>query len=199
MVQEVERREPELDLRVLLEEEVLVNREVAVEESGPLDVRPDEGALLVVRRRRKTVRIEVLAVTQILPRIAGENRHGRGKNLSSGQYFNPNCFAPPSNHQQGALIWPYIKGPAFFNSDLAIYKDFLFKEHQKVEFRFSAFNFLNHPLNQLGISGNSDLNLNFSGPGGSLSQTNLNATTNGKALYKDEVPRVIEFAVKYNF
>jgi len=121
------------------------------------------------------------------------------KNLSSGQYFNPNCFAPPTNHQQGDLIWPYIKGPAFFNSDLAIYKDFLFKEHQKIEFRFSAFNFLNHPLDQLGISGNSDLSLNFSGPNGTLSQTNLNASTNGKALYKDEVPRVIEFAVKYNF
>ena len=47
------------------------------------------------------------------------------KNLKSGQYFNPNCFAPPTNHQQGDIIWPYIKGPAFFNSDLAIYKDFL--------------------------------------------------------------------------
>jgi len=121
------------------------------------------------------------------------------KNLSSGQYFNPNCFAPPTNNQQGDVIWPYIKGPAFFNSDLAIYKDFLFKEHHKVEFRFSAFNFLNHPLDQLGISGNSDLSLNFSGPNGTLSQTNLNSSTTGKALYKDNVPRVLEFAVKYNF
>ncbi len=120
-------------------------------------------------------------------------------NLSSGQYFNPNCFAPPSNHTQGDLIWPYIKGPAFFNSDLAIYKDFLFKEHHKVEFRFSAFNFLNHPLPQLGISGNNDIELNFSGQNNTLSQTNLNTLTTGKALFKNEVPRVIEFAVKYNF
>ncbi len=36
MVQEVERREPELNLLVLLEQEVLVNRKVAVEESRPL-------------------------------------------------------------------------------------------------------------------------------------------------------------------
>ena len=121
------------------------------------------------------------------------------KNLQSGQYFNPACFAPPTGGKNGDIIWPYIKGPAFFNSDLAVYKDFLFKEHHKVELRFSAFNFLNHPLPQLGISGNSDLSLNFSGPNSSLSQTNLNLTTNGKALFKNEAPRVIEFAVKYNF
>ena len=120
-------------------------------------------------------------------------------NLSAGQYFNPKCFAPPAGGQQGTIVWPYIKGPAFFNSDLAIYKDFLFKEHHKVEFRFSAFNFLNHPLPQLGISGNSDLQLNFGSGGGALSQTNTNTLTTGKALFDDNVPRVIEFAVKYNF
>jgi hypothetical protein len=135
------------------------------------------------------------AVGQVMPVLTCDPR----SNLQSGQYFNPNCFAPPTGGAQGDNIWPYIKGPAFFNSDLAIYKDFLFKEHQKIEFRFSAFNFLNHPLPQLGISGNADISLNFSGPNGSLSQTNLNGTTNGKALYDDEVPRVIEFAVKYNF
>jgi hypothetical protein len=131
----------------------------------------------------------------VVPKLICDPR----SNLSSGQFFNPSCFAPPSGGTNGDFIWPYIKGPAFFNSDLAIYKDFLFKEHQKIEFRFSAFNFLNHPLPQFGISGNSDINLNFAGPNSSLSQTNLNALTDGKPLYKNEVPRVIEFAVKYNF
>jgi len=120
-------------------------------------------------------------------------------NLKSGQYFNPNCFTPPTGGSLGDIVWPYIKGPAFFNSDLAIYKDFLFKEHQKVEFRFSAFNFLNHPLPQFGISGNGDINLNFTTPAGALSPTNLNTVTSGSPLYKNEVPRVIEFAAKYNF
>jgi len=134
-------------------------------------------------------------------------------NLKAGQYFNTSCFAPPSGTTGGIpeVIWPYIKGPAFFNSDLAIYKDFLFKEHHKVEFRFSAFNFLNHPLPQFGSGGVGDLNLNFSAPNASscstsvispgcgLSQTNTNLTTSGAPFYKNEVPRVIEFAVKYNF
>jgi Carboxypeptidase regulatory-like domain len=130
-------------------------------------------------------------------------------NLKSGQYFNPSCFAPPVGGQNGNIIWPYIKGPAFFNSDLAIYKDFHIKEKNRVEFRMSAFNFLNHPLPQFGISGNSDINLNFSAPSASscgnspapcgVSQTNLNALTTGIPLYRNNVPRVIEFAVKFMF
>jgi hypothetical protein len=131
------------------------------------------------------------------------------KGLSSGQFFNPNCFTAPVGGKNGNIIWPYIKGPAFFNSDLAVYKDFTFKEHHKVEFRMSAFNFLNHPLEQFAISGNSDVNLNFAtstagscgnnpAPCG-LSTTNLNTLTTGKPLYKNNVPRVIEFALKYMF
>jgi len=122
------------------------------------------------------------------------------KNLTlPHQYFNPNCFAPPTNHQEGDIIWPYIKGPAFFNSDLAIYKDFHFKEHDKVEFRMSAFNFLNHPLWQFNQGGASDVNLNFSTSSGALSQTNINATTTGQPLFKNNTPRVVEFAVKFMF
>ena len=130
-------------------------------------------------------------------------------NLKSGQYFNPSCFAPPTGGQNGNIIWPYIKGPAFFNSDLAIYKDFHIREKDRVEFRMSAFNFLNHSLPQFGISGNSDINLNFSAPSASscgnapapcgVSQTNLNALTTGMPLYRNNVPRVIEFAVKFLF
>jgi hypothetical protein len=131
------------------------------------------------------------------------------KNLSSGQYFNPSCFAPPTGGKDGNIIWPYIKGPAFFNSDLAIYKDFTFKEHHKIEFRMSAFNFLNHPLKQFNQGGAQDVNLNFSLPSASscgnspapcgLSQTNVNATTTGVPLYKNNTPRVLEFTLKYMF
>jgi len=144
------------------------------------------------------------SVATTMPLITCDPR----KNLKSGQYFNTNCFAPPTGGVDGDLIWPYIKGPAFINSDLAIYKDFSFKEHDKIEFRMSAFNFLNHPLEQFGISGNSDINLNFSTgatcaanapiPCG-LSQTNLNTNTTGTPLFKNSGIRVIEFALKFMF
>lgn len=128
----------------------------------------------------------------LMPKLTCDPRGG----LSSGQYFNPNCFAPPTGGANGDFIWPYIKGPAFFNSDLAVYKDFNFKEHHKVELRFSAFNFLNHPLPQFGAGGNGDLQLNFNN-NNSLSQTNLNPLA-GRPLYKVG-RRVVEFAAKYNF
>ncbi len=134
------------------------------------------------------------APSALVPKVICDPRHGG----ASGAYFNPACFAPPAPGQDGDVIWPYIKGPAFFNSDLAVYKDFTFREHHKVEFRFSAFNFLNHPLWTFGAGGNSDINLNFQNSSGALMQTNQNALTDGRALFKTG-RRVVEFAVKYNF
>ncbi len=42
-------------------------------------------------------------------------------------------------------------------------KNFAITEHQKIQFRMSAFNFLNRPNPQFGAGGNSDLTLNFAG------------------------------------
>ena len=130
----------------------------------------------------------------IVPKVICDPRHGG----PSGASFNPACFAPPAAGQDGDIIWPYIKGPAFFNSDLAAYKDFTFREHHKIEFRFSSFNFLNHPLPTFGAAGNSDIQLNFQNSSGNLTQTNQNTLTTGKPAFKTG-RRVVEFAIKYNF
>jgi hypothetical protein len=81
--------------------------------------------------------------------------------LKSGQSFNPNCFGMPAYGQQGPLTWPYMRGPAYFDSDLALFKNFQITERQKLQFRISAVNFLNHPLAQFGLAGISDNQLNF--------------------------------------
>jgi hypothetical protein len=131
----------------------------------------------------------------LLPVLTCDPRKG----LSSGQYFNPNCFAPPAPGQVGNIIWPYIKGPALFNSDLSLFKNFKIREKQKLQLRFEAFNFLNHPLPEFNATGNNaDVQLNFSNANGQLTQTNQNASTTGKPLF-DVNRRVIEFAIKYNF
>jgi hypothetical protein len=83
------------------------------------------------------------------------------KNLKSGQSFNDQCFGFPAYGQQGPLEWPYMRGPAYFDSDLALFKNFQITERQKLQFRISAVNFLNHPLRQFGLAGISDQELNF--------------------------------------
>ena len=39
-----------------------------------------------------------------------------------------------------------VYGPAFFDSDLGLFKNFQIKESMKLQFRIQAYNFLNHPL-----------------------------------------------------
>lgn len=130
------------------------------------------------------------------------------KGLQAGQYFNPNCFAPPTTQgQNGTFVWPYIKGPAYVNSDLGVYKDFKITERQTLQFRVQAFNFLNHPLKDLTLN-NSDLTLSFicgssprctpSALDPTLSTTNVNANLTGKAMF-EQGRRVMEFALKYSF
>jgi len=120
------------------------------------------------------------------------------KNLASGQYFNPSCFAPPAFGTNGTAVWPDIHGPAYFNSDLTLSKSFRITESQKVQFKISAFNVLNHPNPQFGLGGNNDMSLSFSGANGILSQSNTNSQTTGKPLHTTG-DRLVEFAVKYYF
>jgi len=124
-----------------------------------------------------------------------------GKNLASGQRFNPSCFQSPSIPTttgesivgpNGPLIWPNIPGPGFFNSDLGIYKNFKVTEKQAIQFRITAFNFLNHPLPQFGLT--NDINLSFATPGGG----NVNANTTGKPAYTIG-NRTLLLVLKYTF
>lgn len=116
-----------------------------------------------------------------------------GSHLASGQFFNPNCFVSPSiRGVNGPLIWPNITGPGFFDSDLGIYKTFNLTERQHLQFRITAFNFLNHPNPQFGLG--NDVNLMFSAPGG----PNTNDQTTGKPAYAVG-NRVLELALKYSF
>ncbi len=68
-------------------------------------------------------------------------------NLGKNQYINPSCFGVPTQvGQNGPTLLPVAYGPAFFNSDLGLFKNFQLREATKLQFRFDAFNFLNHPL-----------------------------------------------------
>ncbi|MFT4112779.1 carboxypeptidase regulatory-like domain-containing protein [Silvibacterium sp.] len=123
-----------------------------------------------------------------------------------GRYFNVNCFQTPSTMGvNGPSVIPYIKGPSFFVSDLGLYKSFTVHEGQQIQFRVQAFNFLNHPLPELGEGSDVDLHMtcnqsSTSAGGCDLGGANENTTTNGNAEYKASGQnRVMELALKYTF
>jgi len=124
------------------------------------------------------------------------------KHLASGQYFNPNCFAEPAiRGVNGPLIWPTITAPAFFDTDLGIYKNFKVTERQAIQFRLTAFNLPNHPNKQFGLG--NDVNLTFGCPTGATCTDpsqfrNTNKDTTGKPKYTVG-NRSLEFALKYTF
>lgn len=79
----------------------------------------------------------------VTPVLTCDPRGGTGNN----QYINGNCFATPKQRgQSGPTVMPEVFGPSFFNSDLGLYKNIQISESKRLQFRFNAYNFLNHPL-----------------------------------------------------
>jgi hypothetical protein len=111
--------------------------------------------------------------------------------LGPHQFINPNCFGfPNAIGQNGPSVLPAIYGPAYFNSDLGIFKNFAFKESRKLQVRFNAYNFLNHPLWSFN-GGN--LNLGFDPATGKVN-TPLFGTVTQKQGH-----RIIQAALKFYF
>jgi len=80
----------------------------------------------------------------VTPVLTCDPRKGLTK---ENQFINASCFAIPKQRGEfGGSVLPEVFGPAFFNSDLGLYKNIQISESKRVQFRFNAFNFLNHPL-----------------------------------------------------
>jgi hypothetical protein len=137
----------------------------------------------------------------LLPIVVCDPRKGLLKN----QKFNPNCFAAPlpptatTMGQQGQWIWPYLRNPAYFGSDLAIFKAFRINDSQRFEARISATNWLNHPNAGFNLNGNSDNSLHFTGYSTSSALSyNTNTSTTGIPQAKQGY-RWMQFTAKYYF
>ena len=82
------------------------------------------------------------------------------RGLKHGQYLNANCFAPAPVGQLGTGSMPYMAGPMYWSSDLTLIKNIKISERQSLEFRFAAFNPLNHSLSSFNTNDN-NLHLQF--------------------------------------
>ena len=119
-------------------------------------------------------------------------RHG----LSANQFANPNCFASPEPGQNGNYRTPYLKQPKFMNHDISLFKNFPLmagNEERRIQFRASAFNFINHPISFF-QTGDSGLTLNYIN--GVLDTNSVQSF--GRPI-KKQGNRVLEFTVKFFF
>jgi carboxypeptidase family protein len=137
--------------------------------------------------------VNVLGTNEItlMPQLTCNPRSG----LTAHQYLNPNCFSPFAHvGQQGTYIIPTGAGPGFFNTDLSVFKNFTFgaSESRKLQFRFSGYNFLNHPVRTF-IAHDPALNLSFDKTG---ALTEPNGVEFGRADNKVG-HRIMQGAVKF--
>ena len=116
-------------------------------------------------------------------------------NLAPHQYINPNCLSAPTQiGQNGPTVLPAFYGPAFFNADLGLFKNFPIKEAMKLQFRVDGFNFLNHPLWSFPSAQNLALGFTQSSNG----SLQLSTPEFGTATEK-QGNRIIQLAVKFYF
>jgi len=122
-----------------------------------------------------------------------------GVGLKKNQFANGHCMGFPFQGTGiGNTRMPGLHGPMYWSSDVAAQKSFTITEHQKLEFRFTGKNFLNHALLSF-ASGDPALSLNFSnGQNGTPLGVLNNADTFGYAT-KHYGQRILELSTKYTF
>jgi carboxypeptidase family protein len=129
--------------------------------------------------------------TQVRPYLVCDPRSG----LGNDQYANPNCFRAPLPGHNGTYEMPYMKTPPFMNHDLSLFKNFQFSESKKLQFRWSAYNFINHPLAFFNGGADPGLAINFDKTGmpDAKSVADFGRTTLSRGH------RLMQLAVKFYF
>jgi hypothetical protein len=127
--------------------------------------------------------------------------------LAHNQKVNGNCFSAPAIGQQGGQNYPYISAASYYNNDLAIYRAFRIpgREGQQIQFRASAFNWLNHPLPSYSSLTPLTLSYNVDYTGKTITKNYITNPSSAGAFgvmdTKTAAPyqRIIELNVKYFF
>ncbi|MGB0063247.1 MAG: hypothetical protein WBP85_02285, partial [Terracidiphilus sp.] len=141
------------------------------------------------------------------------------KNLGTHQILNGSCFtAPalkfnaggvaagtsaPAQSSNGGFAYPYMRMTSYFDNDLAIYRTFHVHEQQNVQFRASAFDWLNHSL--LTFAGGNyytlNYNVNYATQAITPNYSTSGANAFGLMTVRSALPyaRVIELDLKYAF
>jgi hypothetical protein len=96
------------------------------------------------------------------------------------QWFNMAAFANNSPGVWGNVPRGYLFGPGFWNADLAFSRNLNFSGGRRVEIRIEAFNVFDH--------------VNWANP-----NVTVDSATAGRVTNTSGDPRIMQFALKYNF
>lgn len=119
---------------------------------------------------------------QVLPNVYCADR-----NINC--WMSSAAFANPAPGTYGNLGNNSLEGPGYFDVDLSLSRQFIVHEKQYFEIRAETFNIENRA---------NYLNPGAAGIAGGASNSALNSSTFGK-IQSDVQPRIMQFAVKYNF
>ena len=148
----------------------------------------------------------------LMPAMTCDPASGR----KGGAYVNGNCFSLPASPQynavynsqtnandyyltglgsQGPYQMPYMRGPAFFTTDLSLSRTIRIAERQNATFKLTGMNFINHPLKSFDQNNSNNLNLNFNNGVLAMSDTGWTYGVTNEKFGR----RVLEMTLKYNF
>jgi hypothetical protein len=136
---------------------------------------------------------------QLQPVLTG-NPHGS----KAHQYVNGSAFSLAPLGTQGQYNYGNLRGPAYFNTDIALRKQFKLADKQSLQLRVAAFNFINRANYTFSNLFTGGYSLNFSqAQNGPDINSDLAASTNQNANF-GFAPirtgrRVAEVSVKYVF
>lgn len=115
------------------------------------------------------------------PDLVGDHRSGFTQGFGPGQlFFNTGAFAVPRQFTFGNLGRNALRGPAFHNVDLGVFKNLQLSEQLRLQIRSEYFNLLN--------------NVNFANPGNQITRPNF-----GQIGGTVTTQRQIQFGVKLLF
>ena len=130
-----------------------------------------------------------LAVSSVQQAVLGG---GRSHSAEVQEWFNTNAFQPNAIGTFGDTGKNILRGPRFFDADLAAVKNAKLTERLSMEFRAEFFNAFN--------------NVNFGRPDGNLADLGTTfgeitgmAGASSSNTYGTAQPRIIQFAVKMAF
>ncbi|MGD0414278.1 MAG: TonB-dependent receptor [Terriglobales bacterium] len=121
---------------------------------------------------------------------------GRSHTASIAEWFNPAAFVPNAIGTFGDSGKNFLRGPRFFNTDLAAIKKFKVGERVSVMFRAEFFNAFNNV--NLGLPGN-QLGAGTSNGFARIGGTAGGGAYGGPTSYGTAQPRIIQFGLKASF